>query len=190
MAWSCDCGQLHGVVGDLRPQTANRVGCHCSSCVTWLETHERPGMLDELGASRVFQTAPGAFRITAGEEHLSCRTLTRKGALRWVASCCGTPLATTLRSPTVPFIGVYDVLIRPGDGVSLDEVLGPLQARVNGPYPARGAREVKGGFVDLFAMLLRLNWMMFGWMFSSEKRQNPLFDKGGQPIREPVPLET
>ncbi len=161
--------------------------CHCKTCVAY------PGMLgkadrvlDEHGGSDVFQMAPADFTLDEGLEHLACLRMTRKGALRWYASCCDTPLANTLSGPGWPFIGVYPMILQRPEGEPLEALLGPVLARINGHFPAARARRIRATRLALLTMLLGLLWMTLRWRLAGRHGPLMFFDpKTRAPIREP-----
>lgn len=56
---------------------------------------------------------------------MACMRLSPRGPYRFYAPCCGTPIATTMTSRTVPFAGLLAGLVVEADR------LGPVRANVN-----------------------------------------------------------
>jgi hypothetical protein len=182
----CACGSVRGRALHLSPSRVNRVVCHCSYCVRWAELLARADeVLDEHGGSDVFQMSPRFLRIDEGLQHVACARLTPSGARRWYAACCATPIANTLATPRLPFVGVFPACLELP--ASRTEVLGPVRARVNGDFPPEQIRALKAGRGALLLMLLRLNWRFWGWWLRGDQRTLQLFDpKTRQPIATPL----
>lgn len=177
---ACRCGALVLRVAEVSPANANRLACHCRGC-TQFANDMRPEILDERGGTERVVVSPATVKVTGGHPHLACRQQTRGGALRWYAACCNTPLGLTLRSPTVPFIGL-DVHTVQRNRHELDAVIGPLRARVNlSPRPpdARELRATNGALLSMLWHLIPLTWR---WWRRGDHRRSPVFDDAGQPV--------
>jgi hypothetical protein len=182
----CECGQLQGAAHDVSPRAGNRLVCYCDDCQAYAEylgCADR--VLDAHGGTEIFQLSPAALRFTTGTEHLACLRLTRNGVLRWYASCCNTPIGNTLPTRQIPYVGVVHVCFDPA-GRSLDEVLGPVRARVNGRF-ARGDRSrIDAHDRAPFGMLVRVVGKLLLWRLRGDHKRSPLFDRSGRPIVEPL----
>ena len=139
-----------------------------------------PNDFDEYGGTARFQVSPATVTFTRGFEALGCVQQTPKGALRWIARCCDTPVGLTLHKPTVPFVGLD--LARVELDFPVDEVLGPLRARVNGPYPRSNASAIKGNWGSLLSMLGHLAPLSWRWWRAGDHHHNPFFSDAGAPI--------
>lgn len=167
--------------------------CCCTPCQRYAHTLGRAEeMLDAHGGTSVFQVSPARLQLTAGQEHLACIQQTPKGALRWYASCCDSPIANTLPSMQVPFMAVQTTFIdrayleRAGVERPLDELLGPLRVTVNGRIPPELARPLKATRWALVKMLFRYSPMILAWRLRGEHKQSPFFDaRTGLPTRPP-----
>lgn len=62
-------------------------------------------ILDQYGATDIFQLPVAHLYITTGNEHIACLRLSQKGIYRWFAKCCNTLIGNTLGGKA-PFIGV------------------------------------------------------------------------------------
>ncbi len=176
----CRCGRLQLRIGTVTPAVANRVACHCRGC-TQFANDMRPEILDAWGGTERFQVSPARVTIAAGHDVLACRQQTRKGALRWYASCCDTPIGLTLQHAKVPFVGL-DVHALDLDETPLQDSLGPLRARVNmSPRPdnASALKANPGALVSMIRHLLPLTWR---WWWRGEQHDSPFFDSDGAPV--------
>ncbi len=179
----CRCASLKGFVD--RPQSANRVVCHCSDCQTFARWLGRDDILDVHGGSDVIQTLPRRVTIAQGAESLRCMRLSSNGLLRWYAACCRTPIGNTLHTPKFSFIGlVHTCLESPIQ--SLDASFGPVRAWVNTKRAkgeqiptARGMHRVIFWFIKTTAKA-RIN---------GDYKHNPFFNADtGSPIVTPQVL--
>ncbi|MBV1860988.1 MAG: hypothetical protein KUG77_21405 [Nannocystaceae bacterium] len=178
----CACGRVVLHIEGASPAVANRVACHCRGCNRFANDM-RPEILDALGGTERFQVSPATVTIVSGQQAIACRQQTRKGALRWYASCCNTPLGLTLPNPKVPFVGL-DVHALDHDEKQLEAVLGPLRARVNVSPRPENAKALKASHGALFSMLRHLIPLTWRWWRQGEHRSSPFFDAQGRPIVE------
>ncbi|PRQ05715.1 DUF6151 family protein [Enhygromyxa salina] len=174
---SCACGQLRGRARLVGREL--RLACHCRDCQAFAHFLERPDeLLDAHGATEVVQLGPARIELTDGAEQLACMQLSASGLMRWYASCCNTPVANTMSNPGVPFTGLSLRLAGPDiDGPTLDQLLGPIRARVNGPARQRdpGAPPVKVDKLPLGTILRSIQILAGGW-FRNEHTPSPFFD--------------
>ena len=168
---------MRGVAREMTPASANRVVCHCRGCTDYAHALGRAAeILDELGGSEVIQISPRRLELTDGLEHLGCMRMTERGALRWYATCCRTPLAHTLPSPRMPFMSVSHVCLDwDGAGAPRESVAGPIRARVNGRW-RRGQTPASAGFGSLLSMLAHYAPLFVGWLIRGDARASPFFD--------------
>lgn len=117
---TCACGATEWQVAENAPGT--HLACYCNDCHRYAVHQEATALLDDRGGTEIFQTLPHAVTFTRGHETLALLRLTPKGLLRWYASCCGTPVANTMTSPALPFVGMVTPAGRDG--------FGPIRARV------------------------------------------------------------
>ncbi|MCB9638637.1 MAG: hypothetical protein H6728_02190 [Myxococcales bacterium] len=190
LAFACRCGQLRGLLRDIEPAKVNCSACCCAGCQQYARRFGYEDiLLDEHNATTVTQIAPSAFEITQGKEHLACLQQTSKGAYRWYAACCRTPLVNTLWTPSVPFVGV--LMHACVDAQSLEHPLpfytGPVRALVNGKFPRKQAKALRATLWPLITMIARLSVIMMGWMWRGEHKRSPFFlPKTKEPI---LPVE-
>ncbi len=181
----CACGSLQGRIIDVSPQVANRIVCHCDSCQQYAHRLGRAEeILDAHRGTEVFQISPATLQITRGDEYLSCGQISRKGALRWYAGCCNTPLAHTLPSPAIPFMAVNHSCVQ-WQNVDREQAVGPLRARVNSKKPLP-----KTEFTALLGMLKHYLPLFIRWWWRGDQRKSPFFEPTTQnPVVEPKMLE-
>jgi hypothetical protein len=175
---SCACGKLTAVAEGVTRGGSNRCICHCRFCRQYAERLGMDGVLDDKGGTEVIQFSPRKLRFTGGEENLACLRQTSKGALRWYAKCCNTPIANTAGSPKLPFVGVVRRAVKAPVGDALTKAVGPVRARIYlPPEMQRGANWAQK---RMMARILRL--LLF-WKLRGDGKRSPFFDKDGKPIR-------
>jgi hypothetical protein len=161
---------------DVSPETGNRIVCYCDDCQAYAHFLGRFDVLDAHGGTDIFQMTPAQLRITAGVECVRCLRLTDKGLVRWFAGCCKTPMANTVASPRVPFVGVVHCFMdHAAHGRSRDDVLGPPVGFVQGRFapggvPPHAHSRAPVGLVVRAARLLAGAWI------AGKSRPSPLFD--------------
>ncbi|MEQ9040477.1 MAG: DUF6151 family protein [Silicimonas sp.] len=171
MEWTCRCG---AVAAEIDPRGGTRAVCYCGSCRRFSALTDAGDALDAYGGSDLYQVAPENARITRGADKLAWVRLTAKGPLRWHTTCCNTPFANTLATPSVPFLTVMS------HRFSDPDALGPVAIRVfrreaTGKVPDDGT----GGTLPLllaFVPRALKSRLTGGW------RRNPLFDDHRRPI--------
>lgn len=166
----CTCAKMRWRIAADAPGT--HLVCYCADCQTAARfLDHRIARLDSEGGSEIFQTLPAHFEFETGREHLAVLRLSPKGLLRWHAGCCGTPIANTLATPTLPFVGA---ILPPGT-----EGYGPVTALVNTVGTAGHIREtgVLGAHLSIMGRILR------AWLLG--KRGSPFFAPDGAPVVQP-----
>ena len=133
---SCKCGSIRGVARRTSPSVVSRFVCHCADCATFAEVLDRADVLDRDGGSDIVQTAPAWVTFQQGHEQLRCLRLSPKGLHRWYAGCCHTLIANTMGLKS-GFVGLLSEMMHPPAGKSLDDVVGPVMAHVNGRAAGR-----------------------------------------------------
>ncbi len=179
---SCRCGQLRLTAHDVSPAVANHVVCECQGCRDFAHRMGATEILDPHGGTHRLQISPATLTIDAGREHLGCMQQTKGGALRWFASCCRTPMVLTLNELAVPFVGIDVARV---SHPSVDDVIGPVRARVNSRL--RGADKVahKATASALLGMLVHLAPLTARWWWRGDAEKTPFYD-GRTPI---APIE-
>lgn len=173
----CRCGALKGELAVTR--AANHGVCYCRDCRTYAFVLGRAGdVLDSLGGTDVIATLPRYVRFTAGIDKLACLSLSPRGALRWYASCCNTPIANTPRDYRMPYAGFVRACLESGIR-PIEEVFGPVNMRVN-TSSVRG-RVSTMPLTTVLAVLKFLSWLVPARL-KGEYRLTPFFDGVGQPV--------
>jgi hypothetical protein len=177
----CACGAMTGVVTNERH--ANHSRCYCVDCQAYARFLGREDeLIDARGGGEGIQTLPKDVKFESGLEHLACMRLSETGGLRWYAACCNSPIAGTLPTSRMPFVGLpRSVLERGGPG--FDKAFGPVRVCLY-TSGARGRPKPEpfgGGGFFLWLIKNRLRARFTGGF-----TDNPFFDtKRDQPIREP-----
>ncbi|WP_253283427.1 MULTISPECIES: DUF6151 family protein [Ruegeria] len=164
LAFSCSCGQLKGQISDRGVRLGTHVECFCHDCraaqLYFGQPDPAPGPVD------IFQMAPDEIEITAGGQFLSAMKLSPNGMLRWYASCCNAPLATTPQTARLPFAGF--IVGRITGDVS---ALGPVTTRGFVPRPDGKQKHEKVRFAA-FGLLRRA----LQSRLSGRWKKTPFFD--------------
>ncbi len=183
----CTCGALQGVAHAVSARAGNHVVCHCDDCQTFAHfLHRAADVLDAHGGTEIFQMSQANLEIAAGADRLACMRLTPRGMLRWYAGCCNTPIANTLATNKVPFVGMVHLCIQtpPGDG-SLDAALGPIQLRAFRKFAQGDTAGIPADRVPLPLVALRFAGLMLKWKLRGDSRRSLFFDPSGQPVVPP-----
>ena len=171
--FACRCGATRWTIDADAPGT--HVECYCADCQTFLRHLKATDWLDAAGGTELFQTLPHAVRFTTGEENLRLLRLGPKGLMRWYTGCCGTPVANTLASPGLPFIGV---ILRPGQSG-----FGPVVTHANIAAALKPVRQ-RGIGRAVFGVLSRAAWAKL----TASRRTNPFFGADRTPTVAPMVL--
>ena len=170
---ACACGKLKGVARGVGRRRVNRVICYCKYCQGYARHLGHEAVLDGDGGTDIWQLSPRRLAFTEGVEHLACLRLTSKGPLRWYAGCCRAPIANTLATSRLPFVGlVHSAIDRNAEPRPLDQLLGPVRARLNRPPAMTGVNW------RLFPMLGRYGSMLLFWWLRRDQKHSPFFDNG------------
>jgi hypothetical protein len=157
-----------------------RATCYCRDCQAYAKFLDRPGITDAQGGTDIVAMNPAAVRITSGDRHIACMSLSDKGLLRWYASCCRTPLGNTPRDPKVSYVGMVTTSLVPAQTV--DAAFGARDRVVINADSAQG--EVKKTPLGFVLGGLRI----VGNLTAARlRKQAPslFFDAGGKPLRTP-----
>lgn len=187
----CACGTVRGVARGVSPRTVNHCACYCLDCQSFARFLGRADdVLDEHGGTDIFQMSPACLEITAGLEAIACMRLTPKGLLRWYAGCCRTPIANTLASSGMPFVGMIRAFAR-GPADTADAALGPVRG-YGYPKSASGDRStLPEGGLPTALLLARLMTLVLRWRLRGDHRRSSFFHADtGRPIVEPQVLRT
>ncbi|WGH79116.1 DUF6151 family protein [Jannaschia ovalis] len=147
--------------------------CHCHDCRA-AYTHLGLADPEKVG---ILQTAQDRIRITQGGENLRVFRHSPRGALRWYATCCDTPLFYTPLKPRLVHVGVNT------DRLEDPTAAGPVQAEAfipgdNGKQRHKGAGR----------MIARMAKRVAAHNLSGKWRETPFFDADGNPVVDPTVL--
>lgn len=185
----CKCGATEGIAKDISPQTGNNIVCMCIDCQTFAHYLKRENdVLDKFGGSHIFQVTPNKIEITKGKENLACLMLSPKGAKRWFAKCCNTPVANTA-SLKFSFNGVLQTFFDfDSHKMSKEDLIGPLEYSCMAKY-AKGTPP--SNCHDKFppTLVFKIMRTMLLGKFTKSYLPNSFFDeKTGAPLVEPIIL--
>lgn len=169
LGFACICGELRGKIHDVSPSAYTHVICHCKDCRS-AYTHLGLADPEKVG---ILQTTQDRIAITDGGEHLRVFRHTKKGALRWYATCCGTPLFYTPLKARLVHVGVNT------DRLDTPETIGKVMAV--GFMPKPGGGQVNKG---MGRMLGRMMSRMAAKNLNGEWRDTPFFDDDGAPVHD------
>lgn len=181
LAVRCQCGSLAGTITGVSPRRVNRVVCHCQGCTSYAQALGRAERIfDEHGGTDVIHVSPRAVVFDTGIEHIACARMTERGALRWYARCCRTPLAHTLPSPGVPFLAInHACIVWPG-AASRDDIVGPVRARLNGRFARGQMRRLRADRRALISMLAHYLPLFGWWLVRGDARRSPFWDRSAR----------
>jgi hypothetical protein len=186
LALRCRCGTVRGIAHAITPSAVNHGFCYCDDCQAFAHFLARADdILDANGGTEITQMSAARLTFTAGTEKLAAVRLTRKGLVRWYASCCNTPIGNTMATSTLPFIGVVHTFIE-----SPSAALGPVRMR-GFAHNAKGGRGAvpKDGLPNL-VIFARVLAKLIGWRLRGDHKRSPLFDAAtGRPLAQPRVLD-
>ena len=87
-------------------RSSQHIVCDCHDCRAFVRHLGGNEVLDAQGGTEIVASLPSHVRFDAGNDALACLSLSPRGLLRWVAACCGTPLANTPRNPKLADVGL------------------------------------------------------------------------------------
>lgn len=174
LEFSCACGQLQGQIADEAIAFGTHLVCYCRDCratqLYFNQPDPAPGPVD------LWQTTPDAFDIQKGADKLGLFRLGPRGAMRWFATCCNTPMFNTATTPKVPF-AVIQV-----DRITSPDRLGPVVGKAFVPKSSG-----KTAHQGLGRIILKTLPRIAGALLSGRWRKTPFFDVDtGKPVADPV----
>lgn len=176
----CLCGTVKGNI-KVVPGCFFHVHCLCCDCqnyAAYLQNEEN--ILDEHGSSELFQTYPKLMEFTEGKEKLACVQLQDKGIYRWHTTCCNMPLANTMSSPNIPFIGVSVKLMQFSSEQEKLDKLGPVTLKAFGKH-AIGTMPKDAHAKFPISFMPKIIGFMAKGMFKKMNRPSPFFN-GKEPV--------
>jgi len=176
----CACGTVKGKL-KIVPGSYFHVHCLCCDCqsfASYLKKEEN--ILDEHGGTELFQTYPEYMEITEGSENIGCIQLREKGLYRWHTTCCNMPLANTMASPKIPFVGISAKLMQFGNEKEKTEVLGPVTMKAFGKYSKGDMPKDAHPKFPISYMPKIIGFMLKG-MLGKKNIPSPFF-RNGEPV--------
>lgn len=141
-------------------------------------------MLDEFGGSDLYQSRCAKMELHSGRDKLASLHLTDKPTMRWIATCCRTPMFNTYANGRIPYV---TTLLGNCREVELDALLGkPL-----GHLFVEDSPKNPGDVPHLYMARLMRRFMvrMIKDILSGDRRRSQLFDaKTLEPIAAPQRL--
>jgi len=130
----CLCGTVKGTLKvDVKSQLhIQGLCCDCQNFAGHLNNKEH--ILDAHGSFELVQTYPAHMTIDEGKDKICATQLTAKGIVRWSTSCCNMPLANTLNSSKIPFVGIPVQLMQFTSEQNKQDILGPITMKAFGKY--------------------------------------------------------
>ena len=146
--------------------------CDCQSFASHLGNEEK--ILDEHGGTELFQTYPAYMHISEGQDKIACLQLQEKGLFRWHTTCCDMPIANTLGSAKVPFVGMSVKLMKFASDEDKLETLGPVTVKAFGKHSiGEMPADVHARF-PMSAMPKIIAFMLKG-LFTKKNNPSPFF---------------
>ena len=161
--------------------------CYCDDCQSFAHFLGRADrLLDAHGGTEIFQTSPARVELTSGAQCLACVYLREgSGLLRWYSACCQTAIGNTLANHKDPFVGLILRGVVQADGVSVDDLLGPVRYRGNARF-ARGDRATLDAHARLpLSYWVRVSVKVLRWRLRGDGARSPFFSASGGPVVEP-----
>ena len=133
VALECSCGSVRGEL-NVNHGSFFHVQCLCCDCQKYASHLNQEKLLDEYGGTDLFQTYPAYMKITDGLDNIACVQLKEKGLYRWYAACCNMPVANTMSSAKVPFVGVPIAFLKFDNEQVKVNTIGSVSMKAFGKY--------------------------------------------------------
>ncbi len=183
---SCKCGAVQGTLVVVSGEYFH-VHCLCCDCQKFAAyLKNEGGILDEHGGTELFQTYPIHMKITEGQEHIDCVQLHEKGLYRWHTTCCSMPLANTMTSPKIPFVGISAKLMQFESEQEKLKILGPITLKAFGKY-AKGEMPKDAHTKFPVSFIPKIIGFMLKGLLGRRQTPSPFF-KGEKPVATPKVL--
>ncbi len=180
--FACGCGEVSGTVALPAPIDGECVVCHCSDCRDFVRLcGKADSMLDNQGGLALFNFRGSRLTFQRGRERMASLHMTEKPVLRWLASCCATPLFNSYANNRIPFLDICLAATRN------PEVLGPLRARERHLFTQSALGDTRDlAKTSPLSLALRTTPRVLKEVLTGARRRNPLFDPAThQPIAAP-----
>ena len=177
----CACGKVQGTTEDVNAQSGNRIHCCCADCQRFaIFLKQEDKVLDQYGATDIFQIPIAHLHITHGHENLGLMRLAPKGLNRWYAKCCHTPIGNTLGGKA-PFIGIIHNFMQHTQ--SRDQELGCSRGHIHcqsAKLPVPDTLQV-----PLFKVSMRVLGKLISWKLKGLHQPSAFFDENARPVVKP-----
>ena len=173
LGFACTCGRLRGHVEDVSPAAYTHIVCHCGDCRS-AYTHLGLADPEKVG---ILQTTQDRVKIDEGGENLRVFRHTERGALRWFATCCDTPLFYTPLKARLVHVGL--------NTDRLDDASAIGKVRAEGFIRAKDGKTRHKGAIG---MVGRMVSRMAAKNLNGEWRDTPFFAEDGRPVVTPKVL--
>lgn len=170
---SCKCGSVHGTIRGVSPETTNRVVCYCDDCQAYAHHLGREDLLDAHGGSDIVQVAPADLSFDRGLEHIAAVRLSPKGAFRWTATCCNTPLGNTAK-PSIPFVGIAAGVLDEASRARFGPPIGGIMGKFAIGEPPPGSTGLPARIIARSAR------RVLGWKLGRKSWPHPFFERSGE----------
>ncbi len=191
LPFHCRCGTVHGWLKPVPDSRGTHLRCYCGDCQDYIHYLGEPdAILDAHAGTTVYQTSPARLQIEAGIEQLRAVRLSERGILRWYADCCRSPIANTLATGKVPFIGlVTQGVFSTMEAEQRAAVLGPVAYSAFSDS-ALGNPKGPGMHRKLpLSAIFAVGGAVLRRMMRGDQKRSPLFDADtGVPIAAPMVL--
>jgi len=130
----CSCGAVKGTL-EVVPKSFFHVHCLCRDCQRFAKhLSNSNNILDEHGGTELLQTYPKFMKITEGKENIGGIQLNKNGLYRWHTTCCNMPMANTMNSSKIPFVGIPVTFMEFTSEKDKQDILGPVIMKAFGKY--------------------------------------------------------
>lgn len=175
---NCRCGNVVAALDPAALALGTHVHCYCRDCQAFARHLGAQDLLAAGGASPIYQTTPDHLHILHGAEYLACLRLGPKGLIRWYARCCSTPMANTLPTSKIPFVGILAWTFPDPAPLGAVRAVGFAKQALKETHPAPRDR----GTMQLFVRFLR-RWVVA--RMSGQACQTPFRNSEGALISQP-----
>jgi len=183
---SCTCGAVKGKLSVVN-RSYFHVHCLCSDCQSFASyLNNEDTILDQHGGTELYQTYPAYMSITEGYKNIGCVQLSKKGLYRWHTTCCNMPLANTMNSSKVPFVGVSVKFMQFDNEQEKLKIIGPVTMKAFGKS-ARGEMPVDAHPKFPLSYMPKIIGFMLKGVLCKQNNPSPFFTDG-KPIVTPKVL--
>lgn len=171
--FTCQCGEM---AWQLKSRKAARhIMCYCADCQTFANHLNCADHYLDGAGTHILQTTPANMCFTKGQDKLGLLQLGPKGAYRWYATCCNTPIANTAKTKKFAFVG----LVQPKDRAGLGRVA--CRLNTSPAYTPMKPHGVGGAVINIASGALSA-------LVTGAIHQTPFFDETGAPSCAPTVL--